>query len=314
MGVVGGELSRLLPFTNWSLLLNVSGNYVHDHDTAAYDSLWAGDKNGTGSGLGSATPSVLVSMTGLCSSWQEAQHALFQVCIYICWRSCVLWSRCSRPAVFRHHMLLLRCLLAIGYFLVVMWAGFVVCRLDVLVWNCLLFFIDVMHIISLAYTNIPNQFSPCVNDFYKKRLSPLNVSSKEFGEMCSLGTIVSLHKGGFYSFENHTSSREKVSVTADGQVSFLPGTRQLKVTHEGVFLHSIDPNEFIDSPEFDSLPLFANDASEKFQVTISASEDAMMLSWVYPILQAYFASNPFMYAVFTNLVGRDICDKLYKMQ
>ncbi|BFZ25363.1 hypothetical protein BsWGS_28402 [Bradybaena similaris] len=299
MGVAKDEPLRLLPFTNWSLLLNFSVTSVHESTKVGPDGPILVDRNVTSGGLPLATPSTFHPETGTCQVWQGAQHALFQLA-----NLCAVVSLLT-PCSFRHHILFMRSWLAVCYLLLVLWAGFFVCMLDALVWNCLFFFIDFMHIISLAYTNIPNQFSPSVNDFYKKRLRPLKVSRKEFGEMCNMGTIVSLHKGGFYSFENHTLAREKVSVLLHGR---------LRVTHEGLFLHSIVANEFIDSPEFDTQPLFSEDSSEKFQVTISASEDSMMLSWVYPILQAYFATNPFMYAIFTNLIGKDISDKLYKIQ
>ena len=60
---------------------------------------------------------------------------------------------------------------------------------------------------------------------------------------------------------------------------------RLKATFEGLFLHSIEINQFVDSPEYDSVSQF--DLEEKFQVNIGFITILNILSWVrnsYPTM------------------------------
>ena len=50
-----------------------------------------------------------------------------------------------------------------------------------------------------------------------------------------------------------------------------------------------------------------------FKVSISALEDSLFLTWPVQQLQLYLKSKPFLAAVFTNLVGKDITHKLYQV-
>ncbi|CAL1538522.1 unnamed protein product [Lymnaea stagnalis] len=233
-----------------------------------------------------------------CHDWQDAQHTLFQLA-----NLCAAVSLLT-PSSFRHHLLFLRGLLLIAFLLFVLWAGLFVCMLDVLAWNCVFFVVDFVHIVCLAYTNIPSRFNKNLNEFYAKKMKPLKVCRQDFSELCNIGNIVPLRKGTKYAVENITPCGEKVSILLRGR---------LKVSHDGTFLHSVEPNEFVDSPEFDSVP-FHTDTNEKYQVTIVSSEDSLVISWSYPTLRAYLATNPFIWTVFTNLVGKDVSDKLYRIQ
>uniref|UniRef100_A0A2C9JCL8 POPDC1-3 domain-containing protein n=1 Tax=Biomphalaria glabrata TaxID=6526 RepID=A0A2C9JCL8_BIOGL len=233
-----------------------------------------------------------------CHDWMDAQHTLFQLA-----NLCAAVSLLT-PSSFRHHLLFLRCLLLISFLLFILWAGLFECMLDVLVWNCLFFAVDLVHIIILVYTNIPSRFNKSLLDLYDKKMKPLKVGRRDFAELCSHGNIIPLRKGIKYAMENVTPCGEKVSILLRGR---------LKVSHDGVFLHSVEPNEFVDSPEFDSIPLIG-DSTEKYQVTITSSEDSLILSWCHTTLRSYLATNSFMWTVFTHLVGKDVSDKLYKIQ
>ncbi|KAH9508985.1 hypothetical protein Btru_048471 [Bulinus truncatus] len=233
-----------------------------------------------------------------CHDWQDAQHTLFQLA-----NLCAAVSLLT-PSSFRHHLLFLRCLLLVSFLLFVLWAGLFVCMLDVLIWNCVFFAVDIVHVIILAYSNLPSRFNSSLNDFYDKKMKPLKVGHHDFAELCSQGNIIPLRKGSKYAVENVTPCGEKVSVLLRGR---------LKVSHDGIYLHSIEPNEFVDSPEYDSIPLIA-ESNEKYQVTITSSEDSLILSWSYPTLRGYLATNHFMWTIFTHVVGKDVSDKLYKIQ
>ena len=57
----------------------------------------------------------------------------------------------------------------------------------------------------------------------------------------------------------------------------------------------------------------ATESAGLFQVSIGALEDSRLLVWPAEQLQQYLKSKPFLTAVFTNLVGKDITTKLYQV-
>ena len=60
----------------------------------------------------------------------------------------------SRSAT-RHHLLFLRCCLLLASVMLMVWAGLDVCMADILVWNSALFLINAVHVVLLAYRNVP---------------------------------------------------------------------------------------------------------------------------------------------------------------
>ncbi|XP_012939248.2 blood vessel epicardial substance-like isoform X2 [Aplysia californica] len=250
------ERLLLTPFTNFSNYdFNLSSPFVRtgiSKDDGG-SGLAKGGAYGTGNhgnDVYSSDDGSDSSEWGACRDWQDAQHTLFQLA-----NLCAAVSLLT-PSSFRHHLLFLRCLFLVAFFFFVLWAGLFVCMLDVLVWNCLFFLVDLVHIVCLVYSNIPSRFNPSLCELYAKRFKPLKVCRTDFAELCSLANIVPLRKGMRYAVEGLTPCGEKVSMLLRGR---------LKVSHEGVFLHSVEPNEFVDSPEFDSVP-FQGETSEKFQV------------------------------------------------
>lgn len=248
----------------------------------------------------------LLSETGewgvTCRAWQDAQHALFQLA-----NLCAAVSLLT-PGSFRYHLLFLRCLLLVAFFLFVLWAGLFVCMVDVLIWNGIFLLVDLVHIIGLAYHNFPGKFSASLADYYSRRLKPLRVSTRDYSDLCSVGEILPLRMGCHYAQEGFTDGGRKLSVLLRGR---------LKVTVADIFLHYVEANEFVDSPEFDAVPL-ATDPSQlpvrKFQVTITACEDCLVLTWTRATLMEFLEFNPFLAAVLSNLVGKDVSDKLYRVQ
>lgn len=86
---------------------------------------------------------------GSCRDWQDAQHTLFQLA-----NLCAAISLLT-PSSFRYHLLFLRCFLLAAFLFFVLWASLFVCMLDILIWNCVFFVINLIHVICLAYHNIP---------------------------------------------------------------------------------------------------------------------------------------------------------------
>ncbi|KAL8595314.1 hypothetical protein ACOMHN_020067 [Nucella lapillus] len=102
---------------------------------------------------------------------------------------------------------------------------------------------------------------------------PVRVAQAEFLDLCELGSLQPVHKGGLYAMEGLTPSAQRLSILLKGR---------LKVTYQRMFLHSVEVNQFVDAVEYDSLAL-QHDNSDKYQlqemlsvqVSIAATEDVI---------------------------------------
>lgn len=92
-------------------------------------------------------------------------------------------------------------------------------------------------------------------------------------------------------------------------------SKRLKVQFEDTFVHYIEKNQFVDSPEYDlSNRSILIDKEQRFQVSITAVEKSVLLTWTREKLSQYLNSNPNLSAIFDILIGKDISDKLYQIQ
>ncbi|XP_037079406.1 popeye domain-containing protein 3-like [Pollicipes pollicipes] len=101
----------------------------------------------------------------------------------------------------------------------------------------------------------------------------------------------------------------------------------LEVLCDGIHLHYVIPNQFIDSPEWESERVFGGptnaglvssvsprlDPDDVYQVSITAVEDSTYLTWSSTSLLLIMKNNCFLNAVIRNLVGKDISQKLYRV-
>lgn len=236
--------------------------------------------------------------TQSCHVWQDVQHILFQL-----GSLCMAFSFLT-PISFQYHVLFLRCLLLFTFLFYILWAGLFICLPDILAWNCAFFFINIAQILYLAYNMYPVHINKEYEDAYAKLFKPLGVSRIEFRSLTRIGSLVYLRQGSTYATEGITPCGEKLSLLLRGR---------LKVTYESLFLHYISCNQVLDSAEYEySQPNWQN--SEKFQVTLVATEDCSLLSWKCSSMQRFLHDHPFLGTVVHNLLGKDITSKLYQIQ
>jgi len=133
---------------------------------------------------------------------------------------------------------------------------------------------------------------------------PLRVSRYQFTKLTSKGNIETLKKGNNYVTEGVTTSGKTVAILLSGR---------LKAMHAGTFLHYVEPNSFVDSPEFEAATMKDNMDADH-QVTVSAVEESRILVWRRAALDKFLKKESFLQAVFHNLIGRDITSKLYQVQ
>ncbi|XP_076373987.1 popeye domain-containing protein 1-like isoform X1 [Tachypleus tridentatus] len=230
-----------------------------------------------------------------CEEWEDAQHVLFQIA-NLCFAVAFLV-----PPKFRLSILLMRGVLTIGFLFVTLWAGVNVCAPDIFAWNVTFMLTNFFHTIFLAYINIPPRVHPELLELYNKVFTPLKVDKKNFKDLVSCAEILSLKPGEHYGTEGMTVADEQLSILLSGK---------MKATCEDVLLHYLQPNEFIDSPEWEACTL---DSDRLFQVTLSAIEPCRYIRWPRRELELFLNNNPFMRVILHNLIGKDITHKLYSL-
>ncbi|XP_052810891.1 blood vessel epicardial substance-like isoform X4 [Mya arenaria] len=232
-----------------------------------------------------------------CEKWTNAQHAVFQLA-----NLCFLISLLT-PYTFRYHSLFLRVMLNVGYILTLIWASVFVCMSDVVIWSIVILVVNSAHIVYLTYISVPHRFSKALEHVYLRTFKPLKVTRKQFKGLADLGGMHLQGKGSFYARQNQTPTGHKLSVLLKGR---------LKVSYGDVYLHSVDANHFVDSPEYDNFNETYRDG--KYKVNISATEDCLLFSFPQDRLIKHLSSDPRLEHIFGQIIGKDISQKLYEIQ
>ncbi|KAH3746472.1 hypothetical protein DPMN_180880 [Dreissena polymorpha] len=232
-----------------------------------------------------------------CKDWAEAQHAVFQLA-----RLFILISFLT-PCTFRYHSLFLRVMLSCGHILTLIWGAVFVCMPDFVIWCGAFSVANLVHIVYLAYTSLPDRFSKALDDIYLHVFKPLKISRKQFQGLAEIGSMELLGKGGSYAKQDHTCTGLRLSMLLKGR---------LKVSYDDVYLHSVDVNQFVDSPEYDT----RNETftGGKYKVNIRASEDCLLFVLPQARLLKYLSRDRTLEHIFNQLIGKDISQKLYEIQ
>ncbi|KAL4233329.1 hypothetical protein ACF0H5_008011 [Mactra antiquata] len=234
---------------------------------------------------------------GHCEGWMTAQHAVFQLS-----NLCILISFLT-PIRFKYHFFFLRIMLNFGFLIFIIWSAAFVCMPDVVIWNSVFIVINSGYIIYIGYMEVPVRFSKTLEDVYLHSFKPLKVTRKQFKELADFGTMQLLGKGVVYARQDQSKTGQKLSLLLKGR---------LKVSFDESYLHSIEANHFVDSPEFDAY--IGSSTQDTFKVTISAVEDSLLYSWSHDRLVNHLSRDPVFKNIFNQLIGKDISQKLYEIQ
>ncbi|XP_053396631.1 blood vessel epicardial substance-like [Mercenaria mercenaria] len=234
---------------------------------------------------------------GFCGDWLDAQHALFQLA-----NLCMLISFLT-PTNFKYHCFFLRIMLNFGFLLSVIWGAVFVCMTDIVIWNAIFLCVNSVHLVYLGYKVVPERFPKALEDVYSHTFKPLKVTRKQFKEITDFGSMQVLGKGAVYAKQDQTKTGQKLSILLKGR---------LKVTYDDCFLHSIELNHFVDSPEFDNSSVSCTE--DTFKVSVSVVEDSLIFTWPQDQLINYLSHDPILRHIFRQLIGKDISHKLYEIQ
>ncbi|KAF6211626.1 hypothetical protein GE061_012139 [Apolygus lucorum] len=228
-----------------------------------------------------------------CGEWEPAQHNLFQLCNF-CFAAAFLV-----PRSYKQGIIILRALLSAGFFVQAIWSGVHICSWDIVVWSAVLGTLNLLHTLLLFIRLIPPSLSPELTELYTRMFSPLKVSRKHFKELTREASVLTLDPGDAYAVEEVTNADERLSILLKGK---------LKVTCDSIHLHYISSYQFIDSPEWEAGHVTSD---ELFQVTITAEEESMYLCWPKLKLARVLRHRPSLKIILSNLIGKDITQKLY---
>ncbi|KAK9503265.1 hypothetical protein O3M35_011873 [Rhynocoris fuscipes] len=229
----------------------------------------------------------------VCGEWEPAQHNLFQL------SNLFFAAAFLVPRSYKQGLIILRALLTAGFFVQAVWSGVNVCSGDIVIWSTVLGILNLVHTLALFIRLFPPSLSPELQELYVRMFSPLKVSRKHFKELTREASVLMLDAGDAYAIEEVTNADERLSILLKGK---------LKVTCDSIHLHYISSYQFIDSPEWEAGHVTSD---ELFQVTITAEEESLYLCWPKLKLARVLRHRPTLKIVLSNLIGKDITQKLY---
>ncbi|XP_070553666.1 popeye domain-containing protein 3-like [Ptychodera flava] len=234
--------------------------------------------------------------TGSCPEhWESAQHVLYQLA-----NVCFLVANLATNTI--HGILFLHCALVAGFLLFTVWTVAITCAPDAFGWSLCLTAINIIQAAYITYTLRPVRVSKELEGLYSHLFKPLEVPLSVYTSLVQMPNVevLDLPTGHRYAVEGETTC-DRLSLLISGR---------LEVKAKGEFLHEINQFQFIDSATWESYKPGSND---KYQVTITAVVNCRYIMWPRKNLEQLMAKDGYLYAIMTNMMGRDICQKLHAL-
>ncbi|XP_013388128.1 popeye domain-containing protein 3 [Lingula anatina] len=224
--------------------------------------------------------------------WLPPNHVYFQMA-----NVCLLLSYLAPNGIYG--LLFLRTVLCIASIFFSVWGWDVLCAFDTFLWNFFLAIINFVQAVLIIYHLRPLSFPPEIELMYEQLFKPLKVPRHLFKKAVDLHDgIFSVNKGELFATEGSTKT--------SGLSLLISGRMSVSIT--GKFAHEISEFQFLDSPEYVSFT-----EHDCFKVTIVALEDCRYIRWSKSRIKNALSKEPFLSAIFENVIGRDIASKLFMM-
>eukprot|EP00096_Caligus_rogercresseyi_P006048 TRINITY_DN22203_c0_g1_i1.p1 TRINITY_DN22203_c0_g1~~TRINITY_DN22203_c0_g1_i1.p1 ORF type:complete len:330 (+),score=136.76 TRINITY_DN22203_c0_g1_i1:197-1186(+) len=253
-----------------------------------------------------ASPGILESLSpwllegsdscGLLGPHQPPQDLLFHVSYGL------LALSYAFPNSGRLGRLLLHAGLGVAFLLLSSWAWNVLCAPEVFAWNFSFILLNIGQLLYILYQMRPIKFPSEIETLYGSLFEPLRVPRSAFEKLIApdVAKIEELHSGECYAIKD-LSKTVRLSILLTGRAH---------VVNEKNYLHDIRPNEFLDSPEYESSGI---NCEETFKVTVLAASPSKILVWQRSSLEYLFIKEPYLGSVMSALISTDITNKLYSM-
>ncbi|GFR17619.1 popeye domain-containing protein 3 [Trichonephila clavata] len=226
---------------------------------------------------------------------QQPQHVLYQLA-NICFIISYLSPGGKRGLLFMHSLLI------VGFFLFAIWAWNVVCSPNIFSWNFFFVLLNLGQVLHILYSMRKVKLPLELEDIYRILFQPLQVSRLSFQKLVSpeCAQMVNLHPGEAYAMQGLTRT-DRLGLLIKGKANVISGQH---------FLHQIQANEFLDSPEFESS---RSGVEEKFKVSIIATMPCRAIVWQRQSLEYLLIKETHLSNVLALLLSTDITRKLYAM-
>jgi len=234
----------------------------------------------------------------VCSQWYSNVPGSFYQAFSLVLHLAFLAGGSSANACLYHYSFV-----AVSFVFLGVWAGLQGCLADVVVWAAVLTASNVGQVI---YTSIKSKkteqaFEGDQNKVYNNFFAPFDVSKTTFAELVGVKGFhkLSLKKDHSYAIAGKTTV-DRLALVVSGK---------LKVQQGGKVLHTIQKNEFVDSPEWDALK-DNNKGTATFNVTITAENNCRCIVWKRKPLLALLAKDKQLNKLFNCYISLDIMKKL----
>merc|ERR1711988_2039918 len=216
-----------------------------------------------------------------------------------------------------------RALLFLGHLFLVFFGAFDndnFLYLDYLIWNVLLAFVNLVHMLMIFRYEKPITLHPSLDQLWENMFGPdhYNLEKIDFYNLVQeRAELRSLKAEEKYFGEQDVPT--KLSILVDGKMVVYKtddwGRREVILPvfqddsnkdHVEMIVGEVDRFEFIDSFEYLAHGLKNNHA----QVTIKAEKECIVVSWDYDVLKEIFKDFPRLRACIMAMVGKDIAAKL----
>lgn len=195
---------------------------------------------------------------------------------------------------------------AIAFLIFAIWGGTNVHGLDIIVWGIVIALVNVVKV--MLNMSASKRFAEVFDDdkatVYNNLFAPFEYSKDDFVELVTTKgcDIKTLKAGEKYAIEK---------TTATDRVAYLFGGK-MKVSMNGGFLHYVNANDFIDSPEWETIKV-SGGKKDNYQVTIEAVENCRFIQWKRKPLVALLSKRKELAKVWNTMIGRDVVRKLYAL-
>jgi len=195
---------------------------------------------------------------------------------------------------------------SLGFLVFAIWGGVNVHSMDIIIWGIVVALVNAVKV--LMNMSASKRFAEVFDDdkatVYNNLFAPFDYSKDDFVELvttkgCDIKTMAA---GTNYAMEGKTTT-DRISYLFAGK---------MKVTMNGEFLHYVCANDFIDSPEWETIRVAAN-KKDCYKVTIESVEPCRFISWKRKPLVALLSKRKELSKIWNTMIGRDVVRKLYAL-
>lgn len=195
---------------------------------------------------------------------------------------------------------------SLGFLVFAIWGGVNVHSMDIIIWGIVVALVNAVKV--LMNMSASKRFVEVFDDdkatVYNNLFAPFDYSKDDFVELvttkgCDIKTMAA---GTNYAMEGKTTT-DRISYLFAGK---------MKVTMNGEFLHYVCANDFIDSPEWETIRVAAS-KKDCYKVTIESVEPCRFISWKRKPLVALLSKRKELSKIWNTMIGRDVVRKLYAL-